>query len=292
MNEYIEKLKSLDFSKSTSKDVREILVHLPISYMSYTIQPGILVSRARKGKGYKTAEETTYCPVEYCKQMQRATLANDTMFYGVVSDDQSHLENARAICVSECSSLCREGLESVGKEYFCISQWEIVQPIRVVSFVADDTFSKVSDNSLLNQMRNSFVLAHKNDYSRENTEVARLISSEFSKVVADSSEYLVSATIANDIIHELKYDGIVYPSVQLGGQAGLNVALAPIAADSKLKFCRVLEHGFYKKGTKSILRIERTSFAGSPFQTVNDDVSDAFICQDLGISNISQLPEC
>lgn len=291
MNEFLEKLRNLDLADSSSEDVRKLLIHLPVSYISYVIQPGILISRARKGKGFVASSDMTYCPVEYCKQMQRANLENDTMFYGVVSDNQSHLENARAICISECSLLCRNGKTSVGKEYFCISQWEVVKPIRVVSFISDNTYPEVKNNLLLNQMRDAFELAHKNDYSKDNVEVARLISTEFSKVVTDSSEYLVSATIANDIIHELNYEGIVYPSVQLGGQAGLNVALSTTSVDDKLKFCRVLENGYYKKGDKSFGRIERVSSYGSPFCEVCN-VSDEDICHELGISDLEQLKEC
>lgn len=49
------------------------------------------------------------------------------MFYGVISDDQSHLENARAISCAECSKLTRAGLESIGREKFTLSYWEVVK---------------------------------------------------------------------------------------------------------------------------------------------------------------------
>ena len=65
--------------------------------------------------------------------MQRATLKGQTMFYGVISDDQSHQENARAIVTGECSKLCREGTSSVGRETITLSHWEVVKPLHIVS---------------------------------------------------------------------------------------------------------------------------------------------------------------
>lgn len=74
------------------------------------------------------------------------------MFYGVISDDQAHLENARAISISECSKLTREGKESIGREKFTLSYWEVIKPLRVVSFIADSTFPEVQNNKLLNDL--------------------------------------------------------------------------------------------------------------------------------------------
>lgn len=288
MEETLSSLQDLDLKTSTADDVRKILTHLPVSFLSFTIRPNVVILRARKGRGFATAPETTYCPVEFCTNMQRATLANDTMFYGVLSDNQQHLENARAICISECSSLVRSGKESIGREYFCISQWLVKKPLKVVSFIADNTFADVVDNALLNELRSLFVKNHQNDYSEESVEVARYISKEFSKVVVDNRDYLISSTLANDVIHGMGYDGIVYPSVQLGGQAGLNIALSPTVADAKLYFLRVLENCYYKQNRHGIVRIERASEHGTPFLEV-DNIPDEYICKELGINSLEDL---
>lgn len=288
MESSLSNLQNLDLKNSTADDVRKMLVQLPVSFLTFKILPNVVISRARKGRDFKTAKETTYCPVAHCKNIQRATLANDSMFYGVLSDDQEHLENARAICVSECSALARSGKESIGREYFCISQWLVKEPLNVVSFIADNTYENVVDNALLNQLRALFIKNHQNDYSLESVELARYISKEFSKLVVDNYEYLISATLANDCIHGMGYDGIVYPSVQLGGQAGLNIALSPAAVDAKLDFFRVLEHGYYKNKEQGIVRIERVSINGQPFQMV-ENITEECICEKLNISRIDDL---
>lgn len=288
MDGSLSSLQDLDLKTSTADDVRKMLVQLPVSFSTFKIRPNVVISRARKGRGFRTQKETTYNSKK-CAYIQRATLANDTMFYGVLSDDQEHLENARAICVSECSSMARSGRESIGREYFCISQWLVKEPLNVVGFIADNTYVDVVDNALLNELRALFVKNHQNDYSKESVDIARYISKEFSKVVVDNRDYLISATLSNDCIHGMGYDGIVYPSVQLAGQAGLNIALSSTAVDTKLGFWRVLEHGYYKNKDHGIVRIERVSINGEPFEKVCN-ITDENICKELKINQLEDLP--
>ena len=153
--ETIEQLKKIELENSTPDDVRKILYESPLPAIKSVITKGTYIIRARKGDGYTKRSQMTYCPVEFCKSLQRATLNGQTMFYGVISDDQSHLENARAISCAECSKLTRAGLESIGREKFTLSYWEVVKPISVVSFITDSTFPKVQNNKLL---RNCFEL--------------------------------------------------------------------------------------------------------------------------------------
>ena len=121
MKELLNKLQSVDLKHSTPDDIRTMLEGYPITPIEFIINKGTYILRARCGKGFTKRSELTYCPVKKCTQLQRATLPNKTMFYGVISDDQGHQENARAVCMSECSFLCREGIESIGREYFSIS---------------------------------------------------------------------------------------------------------------------------------------------------------------------------
>lgn len=141
MESLLNKIQSFDFINSSSNDVRILLEGYPIIPIEFVISKGAYVLRARCGKGFTKRSELTYCPVEKCSQLQRATLPNKTMFYGVISYDQEHQENARAVCMSECSFLCREGLESIGREYFSISYWEVIKPLHVASFITDSVLS-------------------------------------------------------------------------------------------------------------------------------------------------------
>lgn len=285
--EVLEKLHNINFEKNTPEDVRKILSNISIPIVPFYIRKGICILRGRRGGGYIKRSQMTYCPVNKCISMQRATLSGHTMFYGVISDDQSHLENARAIVASECSKLCREGISSIGRETFSVGQWEVVKPLRVVSFINDNTYENVNSNALLNQLRDAFIHFHgERSSSTEEKDLSRFISSEFSKVVKDDYEYLISATIATDIINDMTFDGIAFPSVQLSGQAGLNIALIPKAVNRKLKFKRTLEQTLYKNEGHSFLRIEKAE--GKELD--RKQVPDSYIEKELNINSLSDLP--
>lgn len=283
----LSQLKAIDFSHSTPETVREILSSTQIPIIEYTIFPGVYIIRGRKGLNFHKKEDMTYCPVQYCKNFQRATLPGQTMFYGVISDDQSHLENARAISAIECSALCKEGTQSFGRESFTISHWIVEKPLRVCSFVSDTTFANINNNILLNQIREAFIRHHNNstEYIKR---VARFISDEFAKTTNDPSEYLISATIATDCINDLGFDGVIYPSVKLGGQAGLNIALSPHAVDTKLRFERTLEQTIYKNGAKAFIRIERACEGG--VSTIIRHATDDEVAKSICIDDINCLP--
>lgn len=283
----LDALIKIDYITSTPDDVRNILADLTILYVPFYIRKGIYILRGRRGSGYTKRSQMTYCPAEKCFSMQRATLKGQTMFYGVISDDQSHQENARAIVTGECSKLCREGTSSIGRETISLSHWEIVKPLHVVSLINDETFTEVKDNIILNQLRDAFTLFHgEQNSSDEEKEISKFISSEFAKKVNSNNEYLISATIATDIVKDMGFDGIVYPSVPMGGQAGLNIAITPKAVNRKLRFHRTLEQTFYKNRGQSFVRLEKADWKKIPHKQFPDSIIE----KELNIESIFDLP--
>lgn len=222
--------------------------------------------------------------------MQRATLANHTMFYGVISDDQSHQENARAISITECSSLCREGIKSVGREKFTVSHWKVVKPLKIASLVTDNTFPNVKDNNLLNLLRSAYLAIHGGmEPTEDKKNLAEFISKEFSKTVTESYEYLISATIATDILTDTDFDGIVFPSVMFGGQAGLNIALTTKAVNKKLRYKRAIEHSLFKNGDKTLVRIECATERDGPKKN-HCQYPNFVVEKELHIKSVNDLP--
>jgi len=287
MRDVIKELKSLDLNNCSPKQIIEIIENSPIAIVPYIIK-GAYILRARKGKGFKYQHEMTYCPAQYCTGYQRASLPGDTMFYGVISDDQKHQENARALCACECSTLCKEGKESIGREFFTLSYWKIKEPLKVFSLITDKTFPNVQDNKLLNMMRDMFLSVHKSS-SEEEINLAHLISDDFSKPVFNDKEYMISATLTTEIIADMGFDGVVYPSVRLSGQAGLNIALKPSVADAKLDFIQVAEQVLYKNGDLSINRIENVTPKGQITKN-QTQFPDRVILERLGIYSLDDLP--
>lgn len=98
------------------QQIKELVRYLRFPIVGSVASKGFTIVRARRGDGYRTQTEVSYKTASLCKTAQRASLPNQTIFYGVLSDDERHLENARAICVAECSSLFREGILAAGRE--------------------------------------------------------------------------------------------------------------------------------------------------------------------------------
>ena len=282
----VEELRSLDLQSASPKDVFDILGSYQLETMIVDIPKDVYIIRSRRGFGFTTAEEMTYCPVRYCTSLQRASLPHNTMFYGVISDDQSHQENARCISCCESSTLVRKGKDSIGRENFTLSHWVVIEPLRVMSFVTDNTFPSVKNNNLLNRLRKKIV---ESSGSIEDEDFIHFISEEFSKVVRNNKEYLISASLTTYMTNIFGLDGIVYPSVQMAGQAGLNIALSPDAADKKIRFIRTLGQSFYKNKNKSIIRLEHvTEFGGQTIPISN--IPDDYIIQNLQIRTLDELP--
>ncbi len=288
INYYWNEIKNR--SDISPDDVRSMLKDFAISVVPYEIPKGALILRARRGYGFTKRSEMTYCPAEKCQDYQRASMPKESMFYGVISDDQHHLEDARAICVAECSALCKEGKTSIGRERFTISHWMVTKPLRIVSLITDQAFPTCTNNKLLNQLRNTFVYVHgKSDSSTETKVITQFLSDEFTKDVRHPHEYIVSATISHDIVNNLGYDGIIYPSVQLGGQGGLNIAIKPSSLNKKVRFIRTLENCLYKNGSQSFIRMEKATERNGTSQKLFQ-ISDEEICNMLNIKTLTELP--
>lgn len=96
-----------------------------------------------------------------------------------MSDDERHLENARAICVAECSSLFREGILAAGREKITSTQWLITDDIRVACIMSANSFDGVSNNKLLENIKANFLAKFSGDLDVLN--IAEFVEHEFSK---------------------------------------------------------------------------------------------------------------
>lgn len=278
----IRRLKNLDFTSSKPDDVREILSNVGFLPISCVLKAGTIIVRTRDKEGCFKRSEMTYCSKEKAEDdFQRASLGYKPMFYGVISDDKFSIEKAEAISIAESSKLCRQGKFSIGIEKFSVSYWEVNKPLKVAAFITDETFLNVQDNVLLNILRDSFKEKCKDtDICQNDIDLARFISSEYSKKVNDKREYLISATISDIIINDFGYDGVIFPSVPFMGQAGLNIAIPPNIVDDSLFFIGTSQNVLYKNKNKSIIRKENKNMVEFP---------DFVIEKELGIDSISSL---
>lgn len=289
-SEVIRKLRNLDLSTYPFDEVQSLILQFnSIKVISITIQPGAIVTRIRKGTGIKSQKEMSYPPVEICNSCQRANLPRHSMFYGTISDSGTPTVDNRVIAVSECSSLARMGKISKGVERFTISNWLTVKPLQLATIVDDKVFEDIHDNKLLQLAKQKF---EEFKLLPEFDEYARFVADEFSKPVNNDYEYLISAAIADAYVHQTNFDGIIYPSVRIGGQAGMNIALKPEIADSSLLLHNVGELVYYKNGERGIVvvdklaNIETWNYFDSPSRPPLD-----ILLSEIGVTSMADL-EC
>lgn len=285
----IYKLENLDLKNSSPNDIRNLLSNHRIAYVSYPINVGEWILRARKGDNFVKREDLTYCPLSQSRSMQRCSLPGTTMFYGVISETFTLQEYAHAVATSECSQLCKEGINSIGKEKFCVSYWEVIKPLNVASFITDSTFINCNNNTMLTDIRDNFQLKMKQKLTLEELNLLNFISQDFGKFVDfnNNHEYLISATITTDIITKMGLDGVIYPSVKLSGQGGLNIALTTKATDEKLRFKKVIKQTLYKNKDLSYICFE--SITEKDKTTIIEDISDLKLNELLGGIDINDL---
>lgn len=285
----ISELQKLPMVSENIQQIINLVRYLRFPIVESVAENGFTIVRARRGDGYRTQSEVSYKTASLCKTAQRASLPNQTVFYGVLSDDERHLENARAICVAECSKLYGEGILAAGREKITSTQWRITDDIRVACIMSANSFDGVTNNKLLENTKANFLANFSGDLDVLN--IAEFVEHEFSKKVqtGNESEYLLSASIANALLYSYGFEAVAYPSVKFGGQAGLNIAIRPDVVDSKLQLLNIVEQCYYQNGTNAILRQELVFDIENKVCTPINKTTDAELCTILNINKIAEL---
>lgn len=285
----ISELQKIPMISENVQQIKELVRYLRFPIVGSVASKGFTIVRARRGDGYRTQSEVSYKTASLCKTAQRASLLNQTIFYGVLSDDERHLENARAICVAECSSLFREGILAAGREKMTSTQWLITDDIRVACIMSANSFDGVSNNKLLENIKANFLAKFSGDLDVLN--IAEFVEYEFSKKVqaGNESEYLLSASITDSLLYSYDFEAVAYPSVKFGGQAGLNIAIRPDVVDRKLQLLNIVEQCYYQNGTNAILRQELVFDIENKVCTPIYKTTDAELCSILNINEIAEL---
>lgn len=77
----IQDLKSIDYNNnSQTEKIRDLLTQLRIPVVRATAQQGYTITRARRGRGYRSINDMKYKPASLCTEYQRASLPYNTVF--------------------------------------------------------------------------------------------------------------------------------------------------------------------------------------------------------------------
>lgn len=289
--EAVRHLAEMDLKQVSVFDIRrmfEIIEDLPA--ITATIQADTIISRVRMGY-HLQKNELKYPPVSLCRKIQRASLPGESAFYACLSDSQQHLEHERAIGLSECSTLAREGILSVGREHMTISQWHIKKPLHVISFVTDKTFATVEQRSKHICILSDAFNETYHTLTDVQKEVIRIIDEDFCKVAKEDYEYKRTAILAHDMLYDSQYDldAIVYAPVHMEGRFGINVMIKPTSVDDKLELYRVLHCSYYKNKDQGLMLIDK-GYDKNGHLIARMPTDENEVCQRIGIHSIRELP--
>lgn len=250
----INRLKALDLSQYPYFEIRELIRELgKVGFVIFTLHPGKTITRARCDGNLKTVSDLSYKPQQYNKQCQRASTPMRTMFYGCIVPEEQNIIDTRFISACESSSLIREGMETSGEQTITFGKWEVIEDIHLLVVIHKDYFHD-ADNSLLGELKIAYedFLMKYPDAAKDIDISAKYFAKEFSKKNEDGFDYnyLISAIFTEVVTTDHAFDGVMYPSVQTGGQLGFNVAITPDAVDKKMKLVVAYETQIKKIGEK------------------------------------------
>ena len=234
------------------------------------------IIRARPGHGHHSVEALTYKPASICNSYQRATLPNETAFYGCLgeklpldADGFQSVKRAITLSAMETSQLIRNEGNIHTCEKISFSQWNVNHPIHAISFITDETFPYKHSRDL-EYFREQYLL-RASYLTQKQRDLICHINREFTKQVCKDEEYEFTARLCHYLLHEFTIKGemigaILYPSVQTSGELGINIALSEEATNRFLEY----EHLFECEIRKSVsgLCIEAVSQYNSQFEQI------------------------
>lgn len=282
ISEIISQLDStvLENTEKCKRQVRRIVNALfPIPWLHHPLKAGTIISRCRRDAPNLGKDSFGCKPAEIVEDYQRASIPHKTIFYGAVGDRE--VEDGEFIAMLETSKTHRNNIE-LGREEIYVSHWVVKQDIGMALISHPKVFVDSSIGSTVDEMQKNYIrllpsYPADRDFIIEFDKLAEFVARQFAKRVKDGNnfEYLISAQFANNAL-ETDY-GIIYPSVQVNGKLGFNVALRPDIINSHLDFIDAEKHILYK--------------AGNYMQVPANKYSDDHLAVSLGISSLDILPE-
>lgn len=246
-----------------------------------TIPAGTPFTRLVGEPASKDKEFLKYKPADLVKSPMRASFANQSVFYGCLSDDNNTaIYHRLTLAVSECSGLFRShksSPDSCGIDKFVGSEWVSDKDLDFVSLIHPDIFKNV-ENDLLSEIKQQYekLISQLPDGVKSGYDsFTKFFAEKFSEEISPNEVYKYNLTAAFAQSMFLKYDGIIYPSVQSQGQLGLNIALRPKTVDEHITLQRTCSVYAYKYKENMLVGDENTT--------------DAKICYALGIPSIDVI---
>lgn len=258
-------IKSFD---SSDEHIEQLQVNLNnelsgLPLLTLTIRKGQKIFRCRnikKVSDYPLFEkDISYrSDIDNITNIGRCNWERSSRFYGSI---QSGDLPGDVTAIAEISNLMRRDEE--GSELYAVGVWKAKEDFNLM--VIKPPSSIISESKIINEIRNAFNDALKNDnLSVDQIEFLELYGKEMVQKVApdENDKYTISSLISETILNY--QPGMIYTSVQ-SDHKGLNVVMKPKEFDKYFFLETVVIGEFYKFKNKSTFR--PTSVCIDPINT-------------------------
>lgn len=255
----IEELTKLDLKRLCYDDLMKCLFHFMPDSLAFdhrtfhppkTKKEKYFLERGRMNDNFNfpfcTQKDISYrTDNKNIKYFGRANRPHSPMWYG--SFGSKDIPTPVATIFGEMKAQ-REAYE---QHDFTIGRWEVINDLNLVNIVSEN-------DPKFNDLKRSVYEQIENDRERQKIiDVTKFIAREFSKPVNANEDYNYKISVAfTDIIlnnsfqfkgKKTRFDGIIYPSIQIKGKQGINVVIKPESVDTCLKLTTALCYEFHKE---------------------------------------------
>jgi hypothetical protein len=297
--EVLSQLSKLDLSKYPYDEIMQnISLMGKFGIIKFTLHPGTSLIRARPNNGterFFSKNEYSYKPQEYNKTYQRASTPKKTMFYAayfpedIKPEDQVMLP--RMTAAMETLPWLRD-TSTKGFIKISFGRWIVTEDIHLVAVVGNEKFQEASRYTKeLSGALNNFVRQHP-DLQADTSAINEFFSQEFSKEQTNPDYHYMQSACFAETVSGKGMDGVLYPSVRVGGR-GFNVAFVPSKADT-LKLVSAGECSIYKLRDRTFIDNDTTIELANGEHTFDLPASRHHVGQDeclrrVGATSIDEL---
>lgn len=238
-----EQISQLDLSTYPIQDVERIISSIgSIGLEVYSIPKDSTIQRVLPVSAKDNIDSVSRLSYNPCpKKYGRANVPRFPMFYGCF-DIPNINKTANEMIVSFF-----EG-RAFRSDMAIFSKWIVKETLHVGCIIHPSIFPGIT-NKFLITLKNLYVLLLKETKYRypHLDKALRQVCGQFSKRFPDNNDYnyLFTALFSQKLIVERHYDGILYPSVQTGGDVCMNIAITKDAADRKITFMKASKTSIY-----------------------------------------------
>jgi hypothetical protein len=297
----LKEIEGLDLTKYPNDHAKKLIQQLGrFGCISINLHKGKTIMRARPNFGaerFLCKCDYTYKPQRLNNTFQRASTPQRTMFYASTIPETrqtGELDNPRLIGSYEAMPWLRDKT-SKGVKKISFGRWLVTKDIKLLAIVQHDEFyNKSSYTRELADAFRKFTSTHP-ELESETLAISDFFAKEYAKeTIRGDYDYLLSAIFTEQVV-DAGMDGVLYPSVRVGGQ-GFNIAITPEVADTCLDLVVAGECTIYKYQDQIVvdnetgieLRHNQTHFDLRAMGT-RDHIGQNECLKLLGLKRISDL---